>query len=82
MGWWLLRLSAKILALLRLSVNFFQLRLTKKVKNLFLLFQRVKYYYYSLKVFPRFRLAKSTIIIHHNHLLMTKFGRILFLVRK
>ena len=29
MGWWLLRLSAKILALLRLSVNFFQLRLTK-----------------------------------------------------
>ena len=27
MGWWLLRLSAKILALLRLLVNFFQLRL-------------------------------------------------------
>ena len=36
MGWWLLRLSTKILALLRLSVNFFQLRLTKKLKiNLF-----------------------------------------------
>ena len=36
MGWWLLRLSAKILALLRLLVNFFQLRLTKKIKiNLF-----------------------------------------------
>ena len=36
MGWWLLRLSAKILAFLRLSVNFFQLRLTKKLKiNLF-----------------------------------------------
>ena len=32
MGWWHLRLSAKILALLRLSVNFFQLRLTKKLK--------------------------------------------------
>jgi len=32
MGWWLLRLSAKILALLRLSVNFFQLRLTKMLK--------------------------------------------------
>ena len=32
MGWWLLRLSAKILALLRLSINFFQLRLTKKLK--------------------------------------------------
>ena len=30
MGWWLLRLSAKSLALLRLSVNFYQLRLTKK----------------------------------------------------
>ena len=29
MGWWILRLSAKILALLRLSLNFFQLRLTK-----------------------------------------------------
>ena len=32
MRWWLLRLSAKILALLRLSVNFFQLRLTKKLQ--------------------------------------------------
>ena len=32
MGWWLFRLSAKILALLRLSVNFFRLRLTKKLK--------------------------------------------------
>ena len=32
MGWWLLRLSAKILALLRLSVKFFQLRLTRKLK--------------------------------------------------
>ena len=31
MWWWLLRLSAKILALLRLSINFFQLRLTKKL---------------------------------------------------
>ena len=32
MGWWLLRLSANVWALLRLSVNFFQLRLTKKLK--------------------------------------------------
>ena len=31
MGWWHLRLSAKILAFLRLSANFFQLRLTKKL---------------------------------------------------
>ena len=29
------------------------------------------------KLFPWFWLAKSTRIIHHNHLLMTKFGRIL-----
>ena len=35
MGWWLLRLSAKILAFLRLSVNLFQLRLTKKLKIYF-----------------------------------------------
>ena len=32
MGWWYLRLSAKMLALLRLSVNFLQLRLTIKLK--------------------------------------------------
>ena len=32
MGCWLLLLSAKILALLRLSVNLFQLRLTKTLK--------------------------------------------------
>ena len=31
-------------------------------------------YYYSLKIFPRFWLAKGTRIIHHNQLLMTKFG--------
>ena len=37
MGWCLLRLSAKVLALLRLSVNFFQLRL-KRVQNQFPLF--------------------------------------------
>ena len=29
MGWCVLRLSAKVLALLRLSVNFFQLRLKR-----------------------------------------------------
>ena len=31
--------------------------------------------------FPRFWLAKGTRIIHHNQLLMTKFGRILCLTR-
>ena len=38
--------------------------------------------YYSFKIFPRFWLAKSTRFIHHNQLLMTKFGRILTLMRK
>ena len=41
MGWCLLRLSAKILALLRLSVNFFQLRLTKKLKFNFFCFKEL-----------------------------------------
>ena len=31
--------------------------------------------YYSFKIFPRFCLAKSTRIIHHNQLLMTRFGK-------
>ena len=39
MGWWLLRLSAKILAPLRLSVHSFQLRLTKKIKINFFCFK-------------------------------------------
>ena len=33
MGWWHLRLSAKILAPLRLSVNFFSVTVNSKVKN-------------------------------------------------
>ena len=41
MGWWLLRLSAKFLALLRLSVIFFQLRLTKKFKINFVCFSKL-----------------------------------------
>ena len=41
MGWWILRLSAKILALLRLSFNFFQLRLTKKLKINFFCFKKL-----------------------------------------
>ena len=38
--------------------------------------------YYSFKIFLQFWLAKSTRIIHHKHLLMTKCGRILCLTRK
>ena len=41
MGWWHLRLSAKILALLRLSANFVQLRLTKKLKINFFCFKKL-----------------------------------------
>ena len=36
-----------------------------------------KAYYYSFKIFLRFWLAKLPLIIHHNQLLSTKFGRIL-----
>ena len=53
MGWWLLRLSAKILALLRLSINFFQLLLTKKLKINFFCFKElnvnVPVFFVSLK---------------------------------
>ena len=38
--------------------------------------------YYLFKLFPRFWLTKSTRIIHHNRLLMTKFGRILRLINR
>ena len=66
MGYWHLRLSAKILALLLLSVKFFQLRLTIKLKiNLFVskstlninkpvFFCIFKANYYSFKILPRF----------------------------
>ena len=41
----------------------------------------LNYFYYSFKTFPRLLLAKSTHIIHHNQLLMTKLGRILRLMK-
>ena len=46
MGLWLLRLSAKILALLRLLVNIFQLRLTKKLKINFFCFKELNKCYF------------------------------------
>ena len=54
MGWWLLRLSAKILAPLRLSVYFFRLRLTKKLKINFFCFKELNiikpvFFFVSLK---------------------------------
>ena len=36
-----------------------------------------KVYYYSFKIFLLFWLAKITCTIHHNQLLLTKFGRVL-----
>ena len=53
MGWWLLRLSAKILALLRLSVNFFRLRLTKKLYINFFCFKELNInnpYFFKINV--------------------------------
>ena len=44
-------------------------------------YYQIREIYYSFKIFPQFWLAKSTRIIHHNQLLMTRFGRIL-LTRK
>ena len=41
-----------------------------------------KLYYYWFKIFPQFWLAKSTCIIHHNQVLMTKFGNIFQLINK
>ena len=32
-------------------------------------------YYYSFKIFPCFWLVKTTGVIHHNQLLLTKFGK-------
>ena len=53
MGWWLLRLSAEILALLRVSVNFFQLQLTKNLITNFFCFKELninqRVYFVSLK---------------------------------
>ena len=55
MVWWLLRLSAKILSFLRLSVNFFQLRLTKKLKiNFFCLIRPKRAKILLLKVALKF----------------------------
>ena len=42
----------------------------------------IKRNYYSFKILPRFWLAESKRLIHHNRLLMTKFGRVWCLARK
>ena len=55
---------------------------TRKYSKTISLITSFKLHYCSFKIFPQFWLAKSTRIIHHNQLLMTKFGRILCLTRK
>ena len=55
---------------------------TRKYSKTILLIASVKLHYCSFNLFPQFWLARSTRIIHHNQLLMTKFGRILCLTRK
>ena len=35
---------------------------------------KCKFYYYSFKIFPRFWLVKTTRIIHHSQLLLTKYS--------
>ena len=54
--------------------NFFFPWLQCELSLLIVVF-RLNRNYYSFKTFPRFWLAKSTRLIHHNQLLMTKFER-------
>ena len=79
--------SAKRCKLLIFSRNKSKLAPAKRIpiwKRKFLLiwFIDININYYSVKIFPQFWLTKSTRIIHHNQLMMTKFGRILCLTRK
>ena len=60
----------------------YQLKDWSRQESLLLQWILIKLYYYSVKTFPQFWLAKRTLIIHHNKLLMTKFGGILCLARK
>ena len=76
---------ATVASLLRTSIgDRFGLELvdTRKYSKTISLIASVKLHYCSFKIFPQFWLAKSTRIIHHNQLLMTKFWRILCLTRK
>ena len=76
---------ATVASLLRTSIgDRFGLELvdTRKYSKTISLIASVKLHYCSFKIFPQFWLAKSTCIIHHNQLLMTKFGRILCLTKK
>ena len=72
---------ATLASLLRTSIRL-ELVDTRKYSKRISLIASVKLHYYSFKIFPQFLLAKSTRIIHHNQLLMTKFERILCLTRK
>ena len=76
---------ATVASLLRTSIgDRFGLELvdTRKYSKTISLIASVKLHYCSFKIFPQFWLAKSTRIIPHSQLLMTKFGRILCLTWK
>ena len=76
---------ATVASLLRTSIGDrvgLELVDTRKYSKTTSLIASVKLHYCSFKIFPQFWLAKSTRIIHHNQLLMTKFGGILCLTRK
>ena len=76
---------ATVASLLRTSIGDrvgLELVDTRKYSKTILLIASVKLHYCSFNLFPQFWLARSTRIIHHNQLLMTKFGRILCLTRK
>ena len=60
----------------------FQIIMIKKNHTLWLLRITLNNNYYLFKIFPQFWLAKSKRRIHHNQLLITKFGRIFCLAMK
>ena len=76
MGWWLLRLSAKILALLRLSINFFSVTVNEKLKINFFCFKKLninKPVFFLIKVFGSSRDEISYSFEKFEHLIDCSF---------
>ena len=63
MGWWLLWLTANILAFLRLTVNFVPLRLTDVLKLISFVLKKLKINFYCCKVLRPFWDKKVDFII-------------------
>ena len=55
--------------------KFFSIDYRILILYIVLVFIEHKINYYSFKIFPRFGLVETTRIIHHNRLLLTKFGK-------